>query len=89
MVLTTLLHLAAQYVDNIPKAVKGNVSEVLDSKDQRNAKAELLVQLDLAQVRVRPCSEGHPAIRYTVLNCSMLVQLDIAQVCILPCVSVT
>jgi hypothetical protein len=40
-----------QYVDHIPKAVRGNVSEVLDSKDQRSIKPYLLEQLDLAQVR--------------------------------------
>mmetsp|Transcript_20524 Transcript_20524/g.57218 ORF Transcript_20524/g.57218 Transcript_20524/m.57218 type:complete len:618 (-) Transcript_20524:579-2432(-) len=39
-----------QYVDHIPKAVRGNVREVLDSKDQRQVKAELLKDLDLEQV---------------------------------------
>lgn len=40
-----------QYVDHIPKAVRGNVDEVLDTKDQRNVKAMLLKDLDLEQVR--------------------------------------
>ncbi|KAG7667062.1 hypothetical protein Ndes2526B_g04449 [Nannochloris sp. 'desiccata'] len=39
-----------QYVDHIPKAVRGNVGEVLDQKDERGAKAELLKELDLEQV---------------------------------------
>lgn len=39
-----------QYVDHIPKAVRGNVSEVLDGKDQRGVKADLLTDLDLEQV---------------------------------------
>eukprot|EP00877_Chromochloris_zofingiensis_P000408 jgi/Chrzof1/10368/Cz04g39110.t1 len=39
-----------QYVDHIPKAVRGNVDEVLDTKDQRNVKAMLLKDLDLEQV---------------------------------------
>jgi len=39
-----------QYVDHIPKAVRGNVGDVLDQKDERGAKAELLKELDLEQV---------------------------------------
>ncbi len=38
-------------MDHIPKAVRGNVSEVLDGKDQRGIKKALLDQLDLEQVR--------------------------------------
>ncbi|XLU62439.1 hypothetical protein S245_021648, partial [Arachis hypogaea] len=30
-----------QYVDHIPKAVQGNVGQVLDQKDERDKKAEL------------------------------------------------
>ncbi len=41
-----------QYVDHIPKAVRGNVGEVLDTKDQRGIKEELLDLLDLRQVGV-------------------------------------
>lgn len=37
-------------MDNIPKAVRGNVREVLESKDQRGVKEELLLDLDLEQV---------------------------------------
>lgn len=40
-----------QYVDHIPKAVRGNVEEVLDGKDQRGIKQYLLDHLDLTQVR--------------------------------------
>lgn len=39
-----------QYVDHIPKAVRGNVGDVLDTKDQRGIKEDLLSQLDLRQV---------------------------------------
>ncbi|KAJ9531533.1 hypothetical protein QJQ45_014996, partial [Haematococcus lacustris] len=39
-----------QYVDHIPKAVRGNVDQVLEEKDQRKVKATLLEELDLAQV---------------------------------------
>mmetsp|Transcript_51396 Transcript_51396/g.164323 ORF Transcript_51396/g.164323 Transcript_51396/m.164323 type:complete len:614 (+) Transcript_51396:25-1866(+) len=39
-----------QYVDHIPKAVKGNVEKVLDSKDELGNKPRLLEELDLAQV---------------------------------------
>lgn len=41
-----------QYVDHIPKAVRGNVGTVLDEKDQRGVKARLLKDLDLEQVRL-------------------------------------
>lgn len=40
-----------QYVDHIPKAVRGNVREVLETKDQRQVKDQLLRELDLEQVR--------------------------------------
>lgn len=40
-----------QYVDHIPKAVRGKVGEVLDQKDQRGVKDELIEQLDLKSVR--------------------------------------
>ncbi|KAK9267559.1 hypothetical protein L1049_009987 [Liquidambar formosana] len=39
-----------QYVDHIPKAVQGNVGQVLDQKDERDMKAELCFDLDLNQV---------------------------------------
>eukprot|EP00878_Enallax_costatus_P000898 GHUV01001027.1.p1 GENE.GHUV01001027.1~~GHUV01001027.1.p1 ORF type:complete len:619 (+),score=215.58 GHUV01001027.1:158-2014(+) len=39
-----------QYVDHIPKAVRGNVGEVLTGKDQRGIKEYLLQKLDLEQV---------------------------------------
>ena len=41
-----------QYVDHIPKAVRGNVGEVLAEKDQRGVKEMLLRELDLEQVRL-------------------------------------
>ncbi|KAK1435964.1 hypothetical protein QVD17_01737 [Tagetes erecta] len=39
-----------QYVDHIPKAVQGNVGQVLDQKDERDVKAELCADLELNQV---------------------------------------
>eukprot|EP00887_Chlorella_sp_A99_P003911 scaffold11.g3911.t1 len=39
-----------QYVDHIPKAVRGNVGEVIDQKDQRGQREALLRELDLEQV---------------------------------------
>lgn len=39
-----------QYVDHIPKAVQGNVGQVLDQKDEREMKAELCHDLELNQV---------------------------------------
>ncbi|BBN18755.1 ATP-binding cassette, sub-family E, member 1 [Marchantia polymorpha subsp. ruderalis] len=39
-----------QYVDHIPKAVRGNVGEVLAQKDEREMRLELCRDLDLNQV---------------------------------------
>ncbi|CAN0917534.1 ABC transporter E family member 2 [Linum grandiflorum] len=39
-----------QYVDHIPKAVQGNVGQVLEQKDERGMKEELCVDLQLNQV---------------------------------------
>ncbi|XP_042477536.1 ABC transporter E family member 2 isoform X3 [Macadamia integrifolia] len=39
-----------QYVDHIPKAVQGNVGQVLNQKDERDMKAELCHDLELNQV---------------------------------------
>jgi translation initiation factor RLI1 len=47
-----------QYVDHIPKAVRGNVEEVLDGKDQRGIKQYLLDHLDLTQVGLRGGAGG-------------------------------
>ncbi|KAE8637366.1 hypothetical protein CSA_023067 [Cucumis sativus] len=40
----------AQYVDHIPKAVQGNVGQVLEQKDERDMKQELCHDLELNQV---------------------------------------
>lgn len=37
-------------MDNIPKAVQGNVEQVLTQKDERDKKSELCVDLELNQV---------------------------------------
>ena len=42
-----------QYVDAIPKAVSGNVGTVLESKNERGVKAELLEALDLEGLQER------------------------------------
>mmetsp|Transcript_29891 Transcript_29891/g.41365 ORF Transcript_29891/g.41365 Transcript_29891/m.41365 type:complete len:617 (-) Transcript_29891:343-2193(-) len=42
-----------QYVDHIPRAVTGNVQEVLNSKDQRDKQAFLINMLDLEPVLER------------------------------------
>ncbi|ELR14903.1 ribonuclease L inhibitor family protein [Acanthamoeba castellanii str. Neff] len=39
-----------QYVDQIPKAVKGNVSKIMEQKDERSIKDEIYDQLDLNTV---------------------------------------
>ncbi|KAK4744887.1 hypothetical protein SAY87_011199 [Trapa incisa] len=39
-----------QYVDHIPRAVQGNVGQVLDQKDEREMKEELCDDLELNQV---------------------------------------
>jgi len=42
-----------QYVDHIPKAVRGNVLDVINEKDERDAKEYLMKELDLVQVTDR------------------------------------
>ncbi|XP_057799023.1 ABC transporter E family member 2 [Salvia miltiorrhiza] len=42
-----------QYVDHIPKAVQGNVGQVLSQKDERDMKQELAADLELIQVMDR------------------------------------
>ena len=40
-----------QYVDHIPRAVKGNVGEVLQQKDERDMRESLAEDLELTKVR--------------------------------------
>eukprot|EP00180_Rhodochaete_pulchella_P001566 Plantae.Rhodophyta-Rhodochaete_pulchella.ctg2389.p1 GENE.Plantae.Rhodophyta-Rhodochaete_pulchella.ctg2389~~Plantae.Rhodophyta-Rhodochaete_pulchella.ctg2389.p1 ORF type:complete len:606 (+),score=132.05 Plantae.Rhodophyta-Rhodochaete_pulchella.ctg2389:977-2794(+) len=42
-----------QYVDNIPKAVKGNVTEILKNKNERNNMEQIMKELDLEPVADR------------------------------------
>ncbi|CAG4966249.1 unnamed protein product [Parnassius apollo] len=42
-----------QYVDQIPKAVKGTVGQLLDKKDDRNNQSEICEMLDLSHIRDR------------------------------------
>ena len=42
-----------QYVDHIPRAVKGTVQGILDKKDQRNVQAHIIEVLDLGNVLER------------------------------------
>jgi len=46
-----------QYVDNIPKAVKGTVTKILDQKDERKIKEKMLEDLDLVVVLERDVEE--------------------------------
>ncbi|KAK3136530.1 hypothetical protein QOZ80_5BG0437930 [Eleusine coracana subsp. coracana] len=46
-----------QYVDHIPKAVQGNVGQVLEQKDERDMKTELCIDLGLNQVIDRNVGE--------------------------------
>jgi ATP-binding cassette, sub-family E, member 1 len=41
-----------QYVDHIPQAVRGNVKEILDQKNERNNVDKLLDEMDLRHVMV-------------------------------------
>merc|ERR1711998_469317 len=42
-----------QYVDQIPKAVKGTVGEMMKKKDERDAAAQMVEELELANVMER------------------------------------
>ncbi|RVE44400.1 hypothetical protein evm_010930 [Chilo suppressalis] len=42
-----------QYVDQIPKAVKGTVGQLLNKKDERNNQPEICEMLDLSHIRDR------------------------------------
>lgn len=42
-----------QYVDQIPKAVKGTVGQLLDKKDERKNQSEICKMLDLSHIRDR------------------------------------
>ncbi|CAG0882523.1 unnamed protein product [Darwinula stevensoni] len=42
-----------QYVDQIPKAVKGSVQQLLDKKDERSNQKEICAMLDLTNLRDR------------------------------------
>ncbi|XP_023940250.1 protein Pixie [Bicyclus anynana] len=45
-----------QYVDQIPKAVKGTVGQLLDKKDERKNQKEICQMLDLSHIRDREIS---------------------------------
>lgn len=46
-----------QYVDNLPKAVKGNVKDILNAKDERKTQAEIIQILELEKVLGRKVEE--------------------------------
>ncbi|KAK3930138.1 ATP-binding cassette sub-family E member 1, partial [Frankliniella fusca] len=46
-----------QYVDQIPKAIKGSVQELLDKKDERKNQNEICDLLDLQKIRGRKIDE--------------------------------
>lgn len=45
-----------QYVDQIPKAVKGTVGQLLDKKDERKNQTQICAMLDLSHIRDREIS---------------------------------
>lgn len=57
-----------QYVDLIPKAVKGTVAAVLDKKDDRNNQHEICKMLDLTEIRDRevPMLSGGELQRFAI-----------------------
>uniref|UniRef100_A0A1A9WTH8 ATP-binding cassette sub-family E member 1 n=1 Tax=Glossina brevipalpis TaxID=37001 RepID=A0A1A9WTH8_9MUSC len=62
-----------QYVDQIPKAVRGAVAELLDKKDERKNQVEICEMLDLLNIRDRDIAE---------LSGGELQRFAIAMVCI-------
>ncbi|GJW35557.1 ABC transporter E family member 2 [Tanacetum coccineum] len=57
-----------QYVNHIPKAVQGNVGQVPEQKNERDAKAELCADLELNQVIDRNVADlsGGELQRFTI-----------------------
>lgn len=62
-----------QYVDQIPKAVRGAVGELLDKKDERDLQTKICSMLDLSHIRDREISQ---------LSGGELQRFAIAMVCI-------
>ncbi|XP_030371818.1 ATP-binding cassette sub-family E member 1 [Scaptodrosophila lebanonensis] len=62
-----------QYVDQIPKAVRGAVGELLDKKDERQEQHKICEMLDLSHIRDREISQ---------LSGGELQRFAIAMVCI-------
>jgi ATP-binding cassette subfamily E protein 1 len=62
-----------QYVDALPKAVKGNVQKIIDGKDERKIKDSIIAQLDLSKVLDREVDD---------LSGGELQRFAIAVVCI-------
>mmetsp|Transcript_44061 Transcript_44061/g.93753 ORF Transcript_44061/g.93753 Transcript_44061/m.93753 type:complete len:613 (+) Transcript_44061:59-1897(+) len=63
-----------QYVDHIPKQVKGQVGDIISKKDERNAGPELLKALDLSHLverEVRDLSGGELQ-RFAIAVCAVL-----------------
>lgn len=53
-----------QYVDHIPKAVKGTVNKILDQKDDLKIKEAMVQRLDLGKVCCDPAVTAYPFCRY-------------------------
>lgn len=62
-----------QYVDQIPKAVRGTVNELLNKKDERKNQTEICEMLDLSHIRERNIAD---------LSGGELQRFAIAMVCI-------
>mmetsp|Transcript_6177 Transcript_6177/g.9514 ORF Transcript_6177/g.9514 Transcript_6177/m.9514 type:complete len:604 (+) Transcript_6177:88-1899(+) len=60
-----------QYVDHIPKAVKGKVGEILAAKDERGVKDQLIRDLDLGKVLERNVEDlsGGELQRFAIAVC--------------------
>jgi len=63
-----------QLVDNIPKAAKGTVIKTIDSKDQRNAKKELIEALDMQPILERDIKQlsGGELQRFAIMIVALL-----------------
>eukprot|EP01114_Cavostelium_apophysatum_P018210 TRINITY_DN558_c0_g1_i2.p1 TRINITY_DN558_c0_g1~~TRINITY_DN558_c0_g1_i2.p1 ORF type:complete len:641 (+),score=187.81 TRINITY_DN558_c0_g1_i2:54-1976(+) len=60
-----------QYVDNIPRAVKGTVDKILTGKDERKVKEQMLLELDLTKVIERDVAalSGGELQRFAIAVC--------------------
>jgi len=75
-----------QYVDSIPRSVKGKVSEIIGRKDERHASESLCQTLDLNQVLDRDIAQlsGGELQRFAIaITCMQVSNSTRARVCLL------